>query len=458
MKGHSGDSPPWVSQTPLISPDYNFEEFCLRVIGKDYQAVMNAAGTEASYALVTHRYTTKEDDFPERSPGREYRKNLRRLVALLVNGSIPPDATPYFLSAVKPLISQLLEKWEIGNLRRFLPLINDLAPGQGQEPGTGVLKLWELPNDVDPLGVIVSREEIETLDTGPSLSILRQLAASPATAIKFFERVDIAFYGYDAITLELFEIPEVRDFVHKLDEQFPFWLFFLSKYCLGLQCLMLCFLPPYLTEEARSEEFPERIERLLTKRWFPAMNHICEYAGFSEQETERLSDRVLAYIRSGPLYEPEPHDVPHQTPVAPLMNGDSAKRLAPDYGLFLLNEGYSRDVGLNFYDFPFHYVGVLELGRFTTTRNLMRGGIEYAVSLDFDTEILAEILALCPEPVADCVMGELENDPSGPSTIKLPEPLAIGLEATLGQLQFGDGEKFVPLVIKRVLSVAKLNG
>jgi hypothetical protein len=317
MKGHSGDSPQWVSQTPLVSPGYNFEEFCVRVIGKDYQSVMNAAGAEASYALVTHRYTTKEDDFPEESLGREYRENLRRLVSLLVNGSIPPDAAPSFLSAAKPLISQLLEKWEIGNLRRFLPLINDLTPGQGQKPATGPLQLWELPEEVDPLAVTVSRDEVEALDTGAPLFILRQLTASPSTAIKFFERVDIAFHGYDEITLELFEIPGVRDFVHKLDEQFPFWLFFLSKYYLGLQCLLLCFLPPYLTAEGRSEVFPERIGQLLTRRWIPAMNQVCEYVRFSKQQIMELTDRVMSYITKGRLteyWQPQSSEATRQVP------------------------------------------------------------------------------------------------------------------------------------------------
>jgi hypothetical protein len=442
----------------LISPDYNLEEFCLQMIGKDYRAVIDAAGAEASYDLGIHRHTTKEDDFPEASLGREYRENLRRLVSLLVNGSIPPDATPYFLSAVKPLISQLLEKWEIGSLRRFLPLINDLLPIDAEKATMGTLNIWDLPGDVDPFGVIVSRDEVETLDTGPSLSILRQLTASPATARRFFERVDIAFHGYDDTTQELFETVEVRDFIYKLDEQFPFWLFFLSKHYLALQCLLLCFLPPFLTEEGRSEIFPERIERLLTKHWFPAMNHICEYAGFSEEDIERLSDRVLAYIASGPLQESEPHGVPHKTcrPVTARFEGDSATPFAPDYGLFLLSEGCSRDVGLIFCDFPFHYIGVLGLGRFTTTRNLVRGGVEHAVSLDFGTEVLAEILALSPESVVNCVMTVMKAEPAGLSRVELPEPLSVGLEAYLGELQIGDGEKFVPLVIKRIFSVSRL--
>jgi hypothetical protein len=266
------------------------------MIGKDLQAVIDAASKESTCARIIHRETTKQRNFPEGSRGQEYCDNLRRLVFMLMNGSIHPDATPPFLSTAKPLIEQLLQKWEIGNLRRFLPLISDLTQIREQQ-----LELWRAPKELDPLVVVASRPEVEASDTAPTLSVLRQLTGSPETARRFFEGVDLTFFGYDEVPQELWEILAVRDFVNKLDEQFPFWLFFLSKRHLGLQCLLLCVLPPFLTEEGRSEIFPERIDRLLTRRWFPAMNHICEYVGFSEQEVEQLTDRVIAYIAKGRL-------------------------------------------------------------------------------------------------------------------------------------------------------------
>ena len=85
-----------------------------------------------------------------------------------------------------------------------------------------------------------------------------------------------------------------------LDSEFAFWLFFLSKSGLGLQCLMLSFMPPYLTDEAKKVVFPERLEQLLSRRWFPAMNQICKSVGFSEQQIERLSDHVAEYFIDGP--------------------------------------------------------------------------------------------------------------------------------------------------------------
>lgn len=156
-----------------------------------------------------------------------------------------------------------------------------------------------MPNTVDPLVIVISRAEVEAMNTSAALAALRKLTESPDIAKDFVERVDIAFHGYDHISQELFEIKEVRNFVHQLDEQFPFWLYFLSKRHLGLQCLLLCSLPPFLTDDARSKIFPEQIDKLLTSRWFPAMNHICEYTGFSERQNEQLTNRALAYITTG---------------------------------------------------------------------------------------------------------------------------------------------------------------
>ena len=102
------------------------------------------------------------------------------------------------------------------------------------------------------------------------------------------------------------EIPEVRNYVYRLDVEFPFWLFFLSKHYPGLQCVLYCFLPPFLTEEARKGIHAERVGQLLINRWFPAMNAMCGAAGFSEKEIERLTDRVVQYVTNGKL--PLGHD------------------------------------------------------------------------------------------------------------------------------------------------------
>jgi hypothetical protein len=110
----------------------------------------------------------------------------------------------------------------------------------------------------------------------------------------------IAFHGYEQDTRELFEIPEIWEYVHLLDDKFPYWLFFLTKNGLGLQCITLCLMPPYLSKKGRETVLPQRLNKLLNERWFPAMNHVCEAVGYSEQRIEKLTDDVVNYFQAGP--------------------------------------------------------------------------------------------------------------------------------------------------------------
>lgn len=151
----------------------------------------------------------------------------------------------------------------------------------------------------DFLYIVVSKQDILSSNTQSTIDALRSLTRSPEDALKWRERVDIVFDGYNDTEWELFEIPEVRDFVSQLDEAFPFWLFFLTKARFGLQCVMLCFLPPFLEPEAKAEIFPERLGRLFEDHWLPAMNHVCEFTGMTEREIEQMIDRVIEYSRAG---------------------------------------------------------------------------------------------------------------------------------------------------------------
>ncbi len=152
-----------------------------------------------------------------------------------------------------------------------------------------------------PVIVVVSREQVEAQDTTSVLEVLQSCFSDPDRARALCENVDIAFDGYNQDSRELFEIPEVRDYVFKLDEQFPYWLYFLTKTGSGLQCVLLSFLPPYLTGAARQSIFPQKIEELLTRRWFPALNEICTFVGCSEAKIEELSNRAAEYCIAGPI-------------------------------------------------------------------------------------------------------------------------------------------------------------
>ena len=155
----------------------------------------------------------------------------------------------------------------------------------------------------DFITVVISHEEILSGTPTECLSTLKRLIETPRIAKTYMERVDVAFDGFDENRWELWEIDPVREFVRRLDEQFPYWLFFLSKAHGGLKAIVYCFLPPFLTPEAQEEILPERMRALMDGRWFPAMNHVSEYAGLSEDDIHQLSNRVVRYFTDGPFFE-----------------------------------------------------------------------------------------------------------------------------------------------------------
>src|SRR5690606_109528 len=129
-----------------------------------------------------------------------------------------------------------------------------------------VVEIKSMEN-LDFVNIIVSKDEVLSGNTSGVLNALRSLIASPEAAMRWREKVDFAIEGYNNLQDELFEIPEVRQFVVSIDKEFPFWLFFLSKNTLGLRCIAHCFLPPFLPPEARAQIFHERLDDLLSNRW-----------------------------------------------------------------------------------------------------------------------------------------------------------------------------------------------
>ncbi|OPX83777.1 MAG: hypothetical protein A4E53_04379 [Pelotomaculum sp. PtaB.Bin104] len=165
--------------------------------------------------------------------------------------------------------------------------VSDRWPGQKRSP-----------SELDPLKVIVSRQEVERKDIMPTLTVLSKLTASSQIARANMEKVDIGFAGYEQDDREPFVIPEVRDYVHLLDKHFPYWLFFLSKNCPGLQCLMSCFIQPHQTDTTKAMHPPKQLQEQLT-RWFSAMNQISEFAGLNDDEIDELTERSLIYFTKG---------------------------------------------------------------------------------------------------------------------------------------------------------------
>jgi hypothetical protein len=155
-------------------------------------------------------------------------------------------------------------------------------------------------SDYGPLFIVISRDEVMRQDiTGP-LTTLKHLISNRENIRANMLNVDVSFSGYENTREELFEIPEVRNYVYALDAQFPFWLYFLSRHFMGLQCLAYCHLLPYLTPEAKTKSHPQKLVELVEERWGPALFQVCSVAGHTEAEADSLLESAMEYFASGP--------------------------------------------------------------------------------------------------------------------------------------------------------------
>lgn len=150
---------------------------------------------------------------------------------------------------------------------------------------------------IDYLQIVVPRKEVEEGDILPTLGMLAPLIQSRRTARTFMERVAIYVAGYDDVNWELFEIDAVRDFVHRLDQRFPYWLYFLDKRTGSFDAIWRCMMPPFLTPEAQQRILPTHLEPALRNWWTPATDTVAEFAGLSADEHYALCERYADYLQ-----------------------------------------------------------------------------------------------------------------------------------------------------------------
>ena len=153
--------------------------------------------------------------------------------------------------------------------------------------------------DFDFVVLDFDRGDIEAGDTSDVMAVLKQLLERDA-ATKFCERVDLCCTGYDSDSRELWEIPEVRAFVHRLDQQFPYWCYFLSRKGEGLLWLTYCLYPLALSQDEKQRLWLPAIGKYVEDRGIPQMTAICRYVGCSDQEAVRLTSGAANYLVNKP--------------------------------------------------------------------------------------------------------------------------------------------------------------
>ncbi len=145
--------------------------------------------------------------------------------------------------------------------------------------------------DADPLVVVISKSEIETLNITPALETLSKLLSDRGTALQYKGRVLLCVKGYDSDSRELYEVPEVKKYIQLLDSRFPYWFFFLSIERGALRLMAFCLCRTVNVKPGIASPNNMDMAQFMMNH-FTALNCLCSQLGLPDAFVETLSMKI----------------------------------------------------------------------------------------------------------------------------------------------------------------------
>lgn len=122
----------------------------------------------------------------------------------------------------------------------------------------------------------------------------------------------------------------------------------------------------------------------------------------------------------------------------------------PDYGLRLIKDGTPHTAEQIFYDFRLTSLTLLGDGRYSTMVEFPFAGNIHALSLDFNTVQLEQILAKANPSVKEWIKSKLEAGIYNGETLDFEGEIVFGVRARLGKTQKVQREEFAPLIAQEI--------
>lgn len=148
-------------------------------------------------------------------------------------------------------------------------------------------------NDSDAVISVIPREAVLAGDTEQTLIGLSVFVRSKSLAPQVQGHLRLAFEGFDDDHREVWEIPEVRLFMERIDAVFPYWFFLADLSSPTLQLIASCLCR--VTEVAPGFTlFDSNDLAQFMARQFDGMNQLWAEHKLSDERNEVVSDAILA--------------------------------------------------------------------------------------------------------------------------------------------------------------------
>ena len=154
--------------------------------------------------------------------------------------------------------------------------------------------------DIDKYGIVILPIDREDILDFNFKEIYTFLLSIKDDSRKYFNKINVTISGYDKDEREIYEIPEIRDYITFLDKCFPYWFYFLyndlpQKHS-PIGTIMLCTCKVQIVKSSRSIKHvqvdPESLLEFMDIH-FNFLNEIMEEKGHSIEENKTLSKKIL---------------------------------------------------------------------------------------------------------------------------------------------------------------------
>jgi hypothetical protein len=149
----------------------------------------------------------------------------------------------------------------------------------------------------EPVILMFSRQQVESCDVEEPLGLLRRLSADRHTAIEYSGRISLVFDGYNDDPRELFEIPEVRAYIKRLDQKWPYWFLFLSQADDSIKLLESCLCETIEVIPGVASIDLDQMEGSLA-RHFGAMYRLGEELKLPDEMCEEVAEGIVGMFRN----------------------------------------------------------------------------------------------------------------------------------------------------------------
>ena len=123
----------------------------------------------------------------------------------------------------------------------------------------------------------------------------------------------------------------------------------------------------------------------------------------------------------------------------------------PDFGMYFSQLGGNAGTVIDFYDVPVDHILIINKTMFTVFSFKTWEGTQYAVSFDFDMQLLRHLYNKTTVEVQQQLWEGLSGVRKFPYTIWFSKPVRITLKATIGESQIAANEQFIPFIVQEIL-------